>query len=262
MIYQKLINEIENLKTSISNIGKKIKSIDSKIGETIKSIDTKFLSISIEGVLLHLPNNVFGSKIFGQKLNSQVELYQDTQLNKIIRFLSLVEDIENDYNLSYSALGKSYLKTPKKNEAESLVSKYNLIKNEYKLMIVLLEAIKSDKVLFNKIYNLLEDRGVFLSVYDKMNFNNLSKIASNMTTLVEQSFLTNEYLKSINTELWAVNTNLDNINNAQGYMNDSLENINDSLGELDSSVKAGNFLSAIQTYELYKINKNTKNINK
>ena len=102
--------------------------------------------------------------------------------------------------------------------------------------------------IFNKIYNKLEDRGVFLTTYDKMNIQNLSTIADNMISLVEQSFLMNDNLSSINNELWEANT--------------KLEDMSDSMGKLDKSVKAGNLLNAVQTYQLYKINKNTKNTNK
>lgn len=248
MNYQDLLIEIRKQESKISNAEKQIKSIDLKIEDTIKTIDIKLLSISIEGVLLSLPSKAVGSKAYAQKLNSQAQLYQDTQFNKIIRFLSLIEDIENDYNESYYDIGKSYLTRPNKNNAETLISKYTLLKNEYKLMNVFVDAVKTDKVLFNKIYNIIEDRGIFMSVYDKLNYHNLSSIASNMITLVEQSYLMNENLNSINNQLWE--------------NNNRLETMNDSLGELDASVKAGNFLSAIQTYQLYKINKNTKGLNK
>lgn len=241
MNYQNLLKEIRDQEANISNVEKQIKAIDLKIEDTIKTIDNKLLSISIESVLLSLPSKAVGSITYAQKLNSQTQLYQDTQFNKIIRFLSLIEAIENDYNESYCDIGKSYLTRPNKNNAETLISKYTLLKNEYNLMNVFVDAIKTDKVMFNKIYNLIEDRGVFMSVYDKLNYHNLSSIASNMISLVEQSFLMNENLNSINNELWE--------------NNNKLEAMNDSLGELDASVKAGNLLSAVQTYQLYKVNK-------
>jgi hypothetical protein len=248
MFYQNLLQEIRILETRISNAENEIKSTDSKIEDTIKTIDNKYLSISIESVLLSLPNKAIGSKIYAQKLNTQAQLYQDSQFNKIIRFLSLVEEIENDYNESYCDIGKSYLTKPDKSNSETLISKYTLLKNEYSLMNVLIDAIKTDKVLFNKVYNILEDRGLFMSIYDKLNYHNLSSIASNMVTLVEQSYLMNENLISINNDLWE--------------NNNKLELISDSLGEIDASVKASNFLSTVQSYQLYKINKNTKRLNK
>ena len=40
------------------------------------------------------------------------------------------------------------------------------------------------------------------------------------------------------------------------------DSINHQLQEIDSTIKFGNLLSGIQTYQLYKMNKNTKSLNK
>ena len=248
MDYQNILTEIRYHENSISNVTKEIESIDIKINDLIRKIDDKFLSISIEAVLLSLPNKAVGSRNYAKHLNSQSELYQDIQFNKIIRFLSLLEEIEDDYNESYYKVGVTYLINPIKKDAENLTSKYTLLNNEYKLMDVLVNAVKSDKVLFNKIYNLLEDRGIFMTEYDKSNYYNLSTIASNIVTLVDQSFQISQHLSNINYELWETNS--------------KLGDINESLGNIDAGVKAGNLLSTVQTYQLYKINKNTKLLNR
>jgi hypothetical protein len=255
MNYQKTLTEIRSQESVIKNIDQHINFIELKIENLINSIDNKYLSITVEEVLFTLPNKALGSKEFSQKLNTQAQLYQDSQFNKIIRFLTLIEEIENDYNNSYSKIGKSYFIKPIKKDIETLVSKYTLLKNEYNLMNVIVYGIKTDKVLFNKIYNLLEDRGVFMTVYDKANYHNLSSIALDMNKLLEQSYLINENLSSINNEFWENNNKLEDLNQ-------SLEDLNQSFNELDASVKAGNLLSAVQTYQLYKINKNTKRTNK
>ena len=244
MKYQDLQAEIRSQEIKISKITEEIKSIDSKTNDIILKINAKYLSISIEEILLSLPNNAIGSERYAQKLNSQSGLYEDFQFNKIIRFLTLIEAIERDYNELYFSIGEKYLTNPNKKDVSDLIEKYSLLKNEYKLMGVLVEAVISDKVLFNKIYNVLEDRGVFMTKYDKYNYENLSSLASNMVTLVEESFQINEHLSNINHELWETNNKLDDIN--------------DSLGRVDIGVKAGNLLRTVQTYQLYRINKNTK----
>jgi|688.fasta_scaffold169567_2 hypothetical protein len=248
MNYNELLIQIKEQGDGILLAENTIKSIEDKIKIKIENINNKFLSISIEDVLLSLPYKTFGSKSFAKKLNDKSKLYQDTQFNKIIRFLTLIEEIENDYNQSYLSLSKLYLTKPVKKQAEDLVSKYALIKNEYNLMNILINAIDSDKVLFNKTYNMLEDRGVFMAVYDKLNHHNLSTIATNMNTLVDQSYTMIESLNIISNELWESNNKLDNLNQ--------------SLKDINSSVKTGNFLLAVQTYQLYKINKNTRALNK
>jgi hypothetical protein len=108
-------------------------------------------------------------------------------------------------------------------------------------MDVLIDAVISDSVLFNKVYNMLEDRGVFMTAYDKMNFENLSSIASNMVQIVEQNEISNENLSNINRELWETNSRL--------------EYSNEFLGSIDAGVKASNILSAIQNYQMYRTRK-------
>lgn len=41
---------------------------------------------------------------------------------------------------------------------------------------------------------------------------------------------------------------------------ESMNQIDKRLGEIDSTIKTNNFLTLINTYQSYKINKNTKNI--
>lgn len=243
-----MLTEIRELENTINAITRQTEHTDLKINELINKIDQKFLSISIEGVLLSLPNKAIGSKTYAQKLNSQCGIYEDVQFNKIIRFLSLLEEIELDYNNLYFRLGTTYLTKPNKKDAEILASKYTLLCNEYKLMRVLLDAVKLDKVQFHKTYNLLEDRGVFTTEYDRTNYYNLSTIASNIVILVEQNSQINENLSNINHELWEANSKFDNIN--------------ETLINIESGVNTGNLLSAVQTYQLYKISKKSKRFNR
>ena len=126
--------------------------------------------------------------------------------------------------------------------------------DEYLLMDVLINSVDSDKVMFNKVYNTLEDRGVFLSNYDKLNYENLALIASNSVTLVSQNYIANNRLQSISNGLWELNSNVTELN-------DGISDVSNSIKSLHGSVKTGNFLNAVQTYQLYKIQKNTKSLN-
>ena len=241
MTYQEYLYEIRSLEMDELAEKRKIDVLDKDVESAEHLIEMKLLSISIEDVLLTLPTKALGSNCYSKSLNEQSNLYEADQFNKIVRFLTLIEAIENDYNSFQKKVRKSYYLRPSKNDAETLVSRYNLLKDEYQLMDVLIDAVISDSVLFNKVYNMLEDRGVFMPAYDKMNFENLSSIASNMVQIVEQNAISTENLSNINRELWETNSRL--------------EYSNEFLVSIDAGVKASNILSAIQNYQMYRTRK-------
>ena len=121
-------------------------------------------------------------------------------------------------------------------------------------MDVLCNGILVDKVMFNKIYNNLEDKGIFLTKYEKINMEYLSSIARNIEQVVDQLNDINDSLIEVNEHLWQINDSIYSIN-------DGISSMSDTLKEIDGGIKAGNFLNAIQTYQLYKINKNRKGLN-
>ena len=246
--YTAVINKINEVNNLIERKKNEIEKSKNKINPLIDRINSKYLSVALEGVLQSLPKKAIGTITFSEKLNKQASLYNDQQFNKIIRFLTFIEDSEKVYINSYISLSKKYISNPNKQNAEELITQHKLIYSEYKLMDVLCNGIQSDKVKFNKIYNTLEDRGIFLTQYEKINMEYLSSIAQNIETAVGQLSQINYSLNEVNDNLWE--------------MNDKFSSMADSLEEIDGGVKAGNTLKAVQTYQLYKINKNTKGLNK
>lgn len=242
--FMSLEKEISEISENIKNKSSKLEKLETVINPLINEINSKYLSITIEEVLQNLPSKAIGSKGYIEKLNKQSELYNDVQFNKIIRFLSFIEESEKMYRESYSELSKVYWTKPDKEDAEDLVMQHKLIHSEYKLMEVLCGCIKTDKVMFNKIYNSLEDRGVFLTKYEVMTMDYLSSISENIESVVGYLGEMNDSLATISSSLWGIESGIDNMS----Y----------KLDEIDGGIKAGNLLKSVQTYELYKINKNTK----
>ncbi len=252
--YTEVINEIAAIKKLINTKNNEIAKSTNKVNPILKNINSKYLSTAIEGVLLSLPSTAIGSITYSKKLNNQANLYNAQQFNKIIRFITFIEDSEKVYNDSYLALSKKYLSRPIKKDAEELITQHKLIYSEYKLMDVLCNGILVDKVMFNKIYNNLEDKGIFLTKYEKINMEYLSSIARNIEQVVDQLNDINDSLIEVNEHLWQINDSIYSIN-------DGISSMSDTLKEIDGGIKAGNFLNAIQTYQLYKINKNRKGLN-
>jgi len=109
-------SQLEELRRKIDNTKKqysdKVSQRKKEITKLINKIDSSFLSISIEKSLMLLPNNALGSKEFASRLNQKSSLYDNVQLNKIIRFLTFIENSEEQYNSFYHSIQKKYLKDP------------------------------------------------------------------------------------------------------------------------------------------------------
>lgn len=241
MDYQKLLDDISKNEASLSKNEASIQKNINAITDNVTKINFKFISIAVEKSIAFLPEKANGSVKFSKDLNKLSDKFDENRFNKIVRFLSLLENIEEDYNKSYKSIARNYIKKDQRKEVEILIDKLALLNDEYSLMNFLLTAIDSDKVLYNKIYNKLEDRGVFMTTYDKQNFKNLSEIAYNMRKLVDQGRAMNRSLQMIAYEMYE--------------MNSSLSDANEKLNGIHGAVKAGNALKAIQTYQLYKANK-------
>lgn len=241
-----MLNKIESITKLIEKKKIEVENSKNRINILVEKVNIKYLSVALEDVLLSLPYKATGSILYSKKLNDQASLYNDLQFNKIIRFLTFIEDSENVYNDSYETLKKSYLNQPIKQDGEDLITQHKLIHSEYKLMDVLCNAIVSDKVNFNKIYNTIEDKGIFLTHYEKINMEFLSSISENILLVVSQLHNINSTLYEVADSLWEIN--------------DGVSLMSYTLQEIDGGVKAGNFINAIQTYQLYNINKNNKKV--
>jgi hypothetical protein len=246
--------ELSSIEKELKKKKEEISGLKTKMDVEIEKINKQYLSIAIEDSLKVLPSVAKGSKVFIEKLNKQSDLYDHNHFNKIIRFVTFIEDSESKYNKSYKSLVKDYVSKPKKEDAEDLVKQHQLLHSEYKLLNALCTCVKSDKVMYNKVYNGLEDRGIFLTDYEKLTMEYLASIASDISQVVG-------YLANINDSLLEINDGIGGINSSLWSIDSNLNDMSFSLQEIDGGIKAGNILKSVQTYQLYKINKNTKSIN-
>lgn len=93
----------------------------------------------------------------------------------------------------------------------------------------------------NEIMLKIDNYGVFLSKYERTTIEQLEEINSSLqqlnNTLIEGFSMISEAIQSLNI---------------------SLEGIKKSIDKVESTMDIGNFIQIIQTYQMYKINKNTK----
>lgn len=93
----------------------------------------------------------------------------------------------------------------------------------------------------NEIFLKIDNYGVFLTKFERTSI---------------------EKLEQINTSINQLNNTLIDgfsmISDAIGSLNYNLDNIKNSIDKVESTLSVGNFINIIQTYQMYKINKNTK----
>lgn len=113
----------------------------------------------------------------------------------------------------------------------------------------LLNAIfQNDEVSAEKITLALEDSGLLNTQFER-------SLLDNTSELIDQ-------LKSVNQKLLSIRAGIDNmtqtISEGFGNVQNKLSNVEEKLSNMETSISAGNFLQLVSTYQLYKINKNTK----
>ena len=161
----------------------------------------------------------------------------------------------------------SYLKT-KKNNIQSM---FNSIKgtsnqkelNEY-VGILKNEIHSYSLILFNSlnmIVSLVEDEMItFYEIHDS--FDKLNIFNSNWENEVSQK-LTN-IGDGLSNLMYSIEDMSQNISNKIGHLSyvteESNRMLSNQLQEIDSSLQTNNLLTGIQTYQMYKINKNTKGL--
>ena len=133
-----------------------------------------------------------------------------------------------------------------------------IIRNQihtYNLMLIsslnmIISLIDDDRITFYEIYETFDKLNVFSSNHEKevsMKLNNIeNKLEDVIQSIHEmESSICNEFM---------------NLRFITEDMSDSLSGLSQGLSEINSSIQTNNLLTGIQTYQMYKINKNTKGL--
>lgn len=262
-------NELASLKSEYSEVNHILENLKKEKGAKTSELKKLQQSHSIQNTLKALPYFCDGSIYFHNELNKSYSKYNQNQFNKITRFLDLISQKEEEYNEKYKRVFSNYLINPNFQDLNSIINQIKTIHTFYSLLNILVSEVNGDVVLFNKTYNLIEDEGIFLTKSEKESIEYLKKIFKQINNLNKDlnkglSELNNnlkEIEKSINVGFSKVNTHLKNIDSNLDSVSDSLfdvteklYDINYNIGEVNKSVQGGNFLNAVQVFQLYKIN--------
>ena len=137
------------------------------------------------------------------------------------------------------------------------------------------QSLVSNKMgLYMKVYIELERLGIFSTFFEKSILNNLNQINrqvkqldSTLEIVCSEMSQNNNYLNLLNTRMYDLklsvdetNINLTDMSTSINEGNNLLKEGNDLLEGINSSMGLNNLLTGIQTYQLYKINSNTKSL--
>lgn len=131
----------------------------------------------------------------------------------------------------------------------------DILENEkYSYNLLLLNSL-------NLLVTLIEDdRNTFYDIYEK--FDKLNIFNSNWENEISQKLTTlNSNIKGLMYEIRDMGDRIVNsIDNLSYITEESNRQLENQLSEIDSTMKVGNLISTINTYQNYKINKNTKSL--
>lgn len=214
------IYKLEELQLQVEahkNIKNKLERLNVDLCKNIEQRRLIEKSINYEKTLRIFPCQAIGSFALYNKLNENYSFFDEAQFNKITRFLQHVEEKEKRYRDLYVNCTNNYI-TNSNIPIEDLKKQQHELKISYQLLSVLANEINGDVVSFNKVYNKLEDAGMFMTIPNKQNQEYLRQMSSKLDNVINglkavfDSFEeTNRYLSEISLEtsyLSSVNTDI------------------------------------------------------
>lgn len=261
-----------NLKSGIYNLNEVEIVLLNNINEMFLSLITEVKNDYKSKTIQH-SNNINNSiSEVDKDNNGEVDLIDGESFNKLLNIhQKTITEIDKTYIQKFVKISM-YLKTKKKNtqqifesisetrnekELDELMS---LLKNQihtYELLVfhsisMITSLVESDLITFYEIYESFDQLGVFNSNWENEVSNKLTDIGDGIKDL----------LYSINRmELNIVNSLETLTYVTEDSFNELNSSISSQLSSIDSSINFNNLLTGIQTYQMYKINQNTKRIN-
>lgn len=175
-----------------------------------------------------------------------------TYIQNFVKISNYLKTKKSNIQLEFSAIGDT------KDQAE-LNEQYHLLKNQihgYELVLfhslnMIVSLTEDDLITFYEIYEAFDKMGIWNSNWENEVGEQLLNIGDGLTELM---YSINQMEQNIVNEIG----NLTYV--TQKGFSDLQSSVSNQLSSIDSTLQSGNLLSAIQTYQMYKINKNTKGL--
>ena len=203
--------------------------------------------------------------------NGEVDLIDGESYGKLLnKHQKSITEIDKNYIQKFVKIS-IYLKTKRKNTQlifesikdskteKELSELMGLLKNQihtYELLVfhsinMITSLIESDLITFYEIYESFDQLGVFNSNWENEVSTKLSEIGDGIKDLMYSiNKMENNIVNSLETLTYVTEDSFNELN----------KSVSSQLSSIDSSINFNNLLTGIQTYQMYKINQNTKRI--
>lgn len=192
--------------------------------------------------------------------NQKVILEKSKEFNQnythqFIKIGNYIKEKKRNLQLIFDFMRKSENQNELKNYNEILekeIYSYNLLVLNSLTLIVSL--IDDDHIIFYDIYERFDKINIFNSNWE-------NEISQKLTKLNQEISKLNLNLKTLMSDINKMgNRIINSFENLSHITKESTNILDKKLGEIDSTLKTNNLLTIINTYQTYKINKNTKSL--
>lgn len=231
------------------------------------------LEIENENILEHeelLNTKISAFKQLDKDNNGEVDLIENDFNKLLTKNQKKVLEIDKNYIHQFVKVS-NYIKTKKTNiqkifetiESSSTKSqldeRLNLLQNQihtYELLVfhsinMIGALVKEDLITFYEIYESFDKIGIYNSNWENEVSNQLFNIGNKLDELM---YSINQMEINIVNEI----SNLTYV--TQESFKDLSKSVSEQLKEVESTIETNNLLTLINTYQVYKINKNTKSL--
>jgi len=266
ILYNRLPNLCKNLLKSSVEFTSRIEKIKTQI-KNLKKAKSNLLEEERLLKLNYKQNSIYSD--LDKDGNGEVDLVDGESFNRLLtKNQVIIMEIDKSYIQKF-VLISMYLKTKKRNTQtifdsvkdatndDDLDVLVNLLKNQihtYEVLVfhsinMITSLVDKNLITFYEIYECFDQLGVFNSNWENEVSKKLSDIGDGLKDLMYQIYrMENSIVNSIE-ELSYV---------TQDSFRDLTYSVERQLGDINSSIKFNNLLTGIQTYQMYKINQNTK----
>ena len=107
--------------------------------------------------------------------------------------------------------------------------------------------VEDDMITFYDIYEKFDKLNMFTSNWENQVTEKLDEVNLNLVELMKE-------LRDVGDRI------VGSIDNLSYITEESTRQLTSKMNEIDSTLKVGNLINVIQTYQMYKVNKNTKSL--
>lgn len=237
------LEELKKLNDSLSSENSKLdklyndfKAEASTVAKSKDKVKIYKKSIEVESTLKEYPSSAQGSVFFQNAMTSKYEAFGKEHLEKIARFFSFLEQLEDYYHGLYKTSTTIYFKDPHHSSIQDLYKTHEQLIGAYKLMLVLIIEVDRDQLLYHKVFNQIEDQGIFLSANEKLALkqmanisNKLNVVIDGLNVLIHETQKSNELLgKSLET--------ISNLRSDIDWVSSDISNLGFEISDMQSEI--------------------------